>query len=377
MFKDDKSDKKVNLGVGAYRDEVGNTWVLQSVKTAEQRIADHDKEYTGIGGIPSFVQKSMEFAYGADFPALKEGRIAAVQSISGTGGCRVGGEFLKKYFPDSTIYTPDPTWGNHPTVFQKCLLKTEPYRYYDRTNKCLDFAGMKADMERAAEGSIFLLHACAHNPTGCDPSKEQWDELSDLIKRKRHIAFFDNAYQGFASGNPDNDAYSFRSFAEKGHNILLSQSYAKNFGLYGERVGTLSVVTNSPDEAKRVTSQLNAIIRPMYSSPPIHGALIVSTILSDPELKALWYSECKTMADRILEMRTLLAQKLEAITGAGSWRHITDQIGMFCYTGLTTAQVLRLRNEYHIYCTDDGRFSIAGINMGNVDYLAQSVAAVL
>jgi len=235
---------------------------------------------------------------------------------------------------------------------------------------------MKADINKAVNGSVFVIHSCAHNPTGMDPSMEQWYELSDLIKEKQHIVLFDNAYQGFASGDPERDAFSFRMFVERGHNIMLSQSYAKNFGLYGERIGTFSVVTNSKEEAKCVVSQLNSIIRPMYSSPPIHGALIVATILADDELTVQWFSECRRMADRIAAMRTLLKEKLEAASGI-SWKHITDQIGMFCYTGLTEAQVLTLRNDYHIYCTDDGRFSMAGFNNSNLDYVASSVAAVI
>jgi aspartate aminotransferase len=250
----------------------------------------------------------------------------------------------------------------------------DPSLQYD-VCRSLNFPAMLGDIEKAANGSLFVLHACAHNPTGCDPTTQQWDELSVLMKKKQHIAFFDSAYQGFASGDAEADAYAVRKFVEDGHQIILCQSFAKNFGLYGERVGLLSMVTQSAEETERVNSQMKRIVRAMYSNPPIHGARIVDTVLSDPVLRAQWREECKHMADRIKQMRVLLREKLEAGTGS-PWQHITDQIGMFCFTGLDQTQVLRLREEFHIYCTEDGRFSMAGINVKNIDYLASSVVAV-
>lgn len=319
---------------------------------------------------------SLEFAYGTDSVPMKEKRIAAVQTISGTGACRIAGEFIRKFLGQGrSIHIPNPTWGNHIAIFQDSGLKPVYYPYYDNQKNSVDFTSL-FDYVNKLEKEVFLLHACAHNPTGADPSKEQWQELSHLFKKKQHVALFDSAYQGFASGDPEKDAFAIREFVRDGHQIMLCQSFAKNFGLYGERAGLLSVVTDSPEEAERVNSQLKKIIRPMYSNPPVHGARIVAEVLGDATLKAQWLGECRGMAERINRMRNLLRSKLEAGNSQRTWNHITEQIGMFCYTGLSTEQVLRLRNEYHIYCTDDGRFSVAGITSKNVDYLAASVLAV-
>ncbi|KAJ1443499.1 aspartate aminotransferase [Ochromonadaceae sp. CCMP2298] len=377
-FNADTFPQKISLGVGAYRDDDGKPFVLKSIKEAEARIMSKamGHEYTGITGVPAFVKVALEFAYGENSEPIQSNRIAAAQSISGTGGCRLAGEFVKTFFGAMKIHIPNPTWGNHLAIFRNCGLEPVYYKYYDAASKTVDFSGMKSDIMSAEDGSLFMLHSCAHNPTGCDPTPAQWDELSILMKQKKHIVFFDCAYQGFASGDAEADAYSLRKFIDDGHFIMLSQSFAKNFGLYGERVGCFSVVCSDTEEAQKVTSQIKLIVRAMYSNPPIHGARIVAEVLTDPELKAQWYVECKGMADRILEMRTLLRSKLEAGSSL-PWNHVTDQIGMFCFTGLSPEQVLRLREEFHIYCTDDGRFSMAGINTKNIDYLSQSVIAVL
>ncbi|KAI9912167.1 hypothetical protein PsorP6_008794 [Peronosclerospora sorghi] len=382
-FNKDTNPRKVSLGVGAYRDDDSNPYVLPSVLEAEKRImaAGVNKEYAGIAGMKDFVDLSLQFAYGEDCKALKEGRITGVQTISGTGGVRLAGEFFSKFLGKNTpVYLPNPTWGNHIPIMKNAGMEVRRYTYYEPASRGLDFSGFLNDLEGAPDGSVFLLHACAHNPTGVDPTVEQWKQIADLMKVKKHIPFFDCAYQGFASGDATRDAAAIRHFVEEGHNVVLSQSYAKNFGLYGERVGSLSFVTASEEEAQRVLSQLKIIIRPMYSNPPIHGSLIVSTILSDPQLKKQWYSECKSMADRIISMRTALRsaiEKIDAANGAKSdWRHITDQIGMFCYTGLTEAQVARMIEEHHIYLTKDGRISMAGVTTKNVDYIAQSIAEV-
>ena len=250
------------------------------------------------------------------------------------------------------------------------------YAYYDPSTRGLDFKGLINDVQSAPDQSVFLLHACAHNPTGVDPSLEQWKQMSVEMKKKQHVVFFDCAYQGFASGDADKDAKAIRQFVADGHNVFLSQSYAKNFGLYGERIGALSVVGRDANEAARIESQLKILIRPMYSNPPIHGALIVSEILSDPALSKQWYGECKGMADRIISMRNLLRSNLETQT-TQSWKHITDQIGMFCYTGLSEDQVNTLIESHHIYLTKDGRISMAGVNSRNVDYIASSIAEVV
>lgn len=377
-FKADPFPSKINLGVGAYRNDEGRAVVLESVRQAEAIIFNSsvDHEYAGIGGVQSFVDKSIEFAYGEQSAPLKSGRIAAVQSLSGTGACRVFGEFICKILgKGKKVYLPDPSWGNHIPIFRNAGLEPAKYRYFDPISKSIDLPGLLEDVQNAENGSVFLIHACAHNPTGCDPTKEQWNQLSTVMKAKKHVVYMDCAYQGFASGDPEEDAYAIRKFVEDGHHIILGQSFAKNFGVYGERVGALSVVTGSADEAARVKSQLKALVRPMYSNPPIYGARLVSEILSNPNLKQLWTTECSAMASRIKTMRKLLQQKLVEHGSTANWQHITDQIGMFCYTGLSPAQVVRLREEFHVYCTDDGRFSMAGVNSRNVAYLAAAVHA--
>lgn len=380
QFQKDAATTKVSLGVGAYRDDHGKPYVLPSVREAEERLmtAQANKEYAGIAGVKEFVKLSLDFAYGKESSALAEQRIAGVQTISGTGACRLAGEFFARFLGEQyPIYLPNPTWGNHIPIMKNARLDVRKYAYYAPETRGLDFEGMIRDIRDAPQQSVFLLHACAHNPTGVDPTPEQWQEISHEMKQKEHISFFDCAYQGFASGDADKDAQAIRQFVEDGHNIFLSQSYAKNFGLYGERIGALSVVGQDADEAARIESQLKLLIRPMYSNPPIHGARIVSTVLSDPDLSAQWYGECKAMADRIISMRTLLRTHLESMAPHQTWHHITDQIGMFCYTGLSAPQVDQLIHQHHIYLTQDGRISMAGVTSENVEYIATSMAAVV
>jgi aspartate aminotransferase len=274
------------------------------------------------------------------------------------------------------VYLPQPTWANHIPIFADTGFGIKHYKYYDPSNCGLDFKGLLNDLNTAPDHSFVLLHACAHNPTGVDPTLEQWKELSALFKKKQHFAFFDCAYQGFASGDVDKDAAPVRTFVDDGHQVLVTQSFAKNFGLYGERVGSIQVVVGSADEAVKLDSQLKILIRPFYSNPPIYGARLVEAILTDPKLTALWKQEVKGMADRIISMREMLVKKLAEHGSKRSWKHITDQIGMFCYSGLTSHQVDELAAKYHIYMTRNGRISIAGINTKNVDYLAESMHAV-
>ncbi|EJT52984.1 aspartate aminotransferase, precursor [Trichosporon asahii var. asahii CBS 2479] len=369
-FKADTSPKKINLGVGAYRDNNGKPYVLPSVQKAEEILFKEkaDKEYLPITGLASFDKLATELAYGENSAPIKENRLAVSQSLSGTGALRIGMEFLNEFWPNKTIYVPTPTWGNHGAIAKRAGLKLEKYRYFDPKTVGLNFEAVKEDLKNAPEGSIILLHACAHNPTGVDPTQEQWKELSDLVKEKKHFPFFDMAYQGFASGDVERDAFAPRYFVEQGHQILLCQSFAKNLGLYGERVGTVSVVTASPEEKARVDSQLKILIRPMYSNPPVH------TILSNPELKAEWLGEVKGMADRIIDMREKLYNKLVELNTPGEWGHIKSQIGMFSFTGLTPEQVDALAQKAHIYLTRDGRISMAGLNDSNVEYFAESMS---
>ena len=323
-------------------------------------------------GDPAFVNCALKFGYGADSAALQEKRIQGVQALSGTGGLRVMGEALRRH-GHKHIYVPNPSWGNHIPIFRNSGLEVRRYRYYDAENSDLDFDNLIYDLKDAPEGSCVLLHACAHNPTGMDPSMEQWEAISNVMKQKKLFPFFDCAYQGFASGNAEQDAAAVRMFVEEGHLIAMVQSFSKNFGLYGHRVGTLSCVAANADEASRVVSQLKMVIRPMYSNPPRHGARIVSTILSDPVLTADFRDQCKDMADRINTMRIELRSRLEASGSTKKWDHITKQIGMFAYSGMTEKQVTELRDRHHIYCTMDGRISMAGVTSGNVDYIAESI----
>ncbi|KAH6917333.1 aspartate aminotransferase [Coprinopsis sp. MPI-PUGE-AT-0042] len=380
-FKADKDPRKINLGVGAYRDEHGKPYVLQTVKKAEEIVSSQnpDKEYLGITGLPEFTKRATLLAYGADSAPLKEGAISSTQSISGTGALRIGGAFLARHYPNSkAIYVPSPTWGNHIPIFRDSGLEVRHYRYFDKSTVGLDFEGLKADLLAAPEGSIVLLHACAHNPTGVDPTPEQWAVISDVVKEKKLFPFFDMAYQGFASGNTTRDAFALRHFVAQGHQVALAQSFAKNMGLYGERTGNFSIVTADPEEKARVDSQLKIIIRPMYSNPPAHGARIAATILGDSQLYTQWEGEVKGMADRIIGMREKLYNMLtHDLKTPGEWGHIKSQIGMFSFTGLNPAQTKALAEKYHVYMTADGRISMAGLNSGNVPYFAESVNHVI
>lgn len=351
--------------------------MLPSVRAAEEKVvaAKLNKEYAGITGLPEFTKAAAQLAYGKDSSALD--RLAITQSISGTGALRIAAEFLNAFYPGAkNIYIPNPSWANHNAVFTKAGLTVEKYRYYNKDTIGLDFEGMLTDIKGAPEGSIFLFHACAHNPTGVDPTPEQWAQISDAVKAGGHYAFFDMAYQGFASGDTNKDAFAVRHFVEQGHNICLAQSFAKNMGLYGERVGAFSVVCADAAEKKRVDSQIKILVRPMYSNPPIHGARIASEILNNPELYKQWLAEVKGMADRIITMRALLKENLEKLGSKHDWSHITSQIGMFAYTGLTPEQMDRLAVETSVYATRDGRISVAGITSDNVGRLAEAIYKV-
>lgn len=378
-FKADRDPRKINLGVGAYRDENGKPYVLNAVKKAEEKMATAklDKEYLGITGLASFTQNAAKLAYGVDSEPLKQNAIAVAQSISGTGALRIGGAFIARHYPRAkVIYLPTPTWGNHIPLFKDSGLEVRRYRYFDSKTVGLDFKGMKEDLKNAPEGAIVLLHACAHNPTGVDPTQEQWKELSGLIAEKNLFPFFDMAYQGFASGSTTRDAFAVRYFVAQGHYIALCQSFAKNMGLYGERVGAFSLTTQNEEEKKRVESQIKILIRPMYSNPPLHGAHIANTILSDPELYQEWEGEVEGMANRIINMRERLYNLLtHELNTPGDWGHIKSQIGMFSFTGLKTEQCKVLAEKAHIYMTLDGRISMAGLNSSNIEYFARSVDA--
>jgi aspartate aminotransferase len=318
------------------------------VKQAEKKVVDSalDKEYAGITGVPKFTKAALELAYGSDSQPLAEDRVAVTQTISGTGALRIGGAFLERHYPHAkSIYIPTPSWANHAAVFKDSGLKVEKYRYYNKDTIGLDFDGMVADIKAMPKNSIVLLHACAHNPTGVDPTEEQWLKIAEAVKEGDHYPFFDMAYQGFASGDTNKDAFALRHFIKEGLRPCLAQSFAKNMGLYGERVGAFSIVCESAEEKKRVDSQVKILVRPLYSNPPVHGARIASEILNDSSLNQQWLGEVKGMADRIITMRALLKENLEKLGSKHDWSHITSQIGMFAYTGLTSEQMTELAEK--------------------------------
>jgi len=380
-FKADPDPRKVNLGVGAYRTEQGKPLVLEVVKEAELEMLRElggtvNKEYSPIDGPEELKTLTQGLIFGENCSAMREGRIASVQALSGTGSLRVTAEFLKKYLPAAahTVWISDPTWGNHPTIFESAGMKVQKYPYYHKLTKSLDFDGMMQALTRqAAPGSVVLLHACAHNPTGVDPTEEQWRMIANVFKERRLIPIMDSAYQGYASGSLDKDAFATRLFLEMGIEFFLCQSFAKNLGLYGERIGMLHAVCDNRQEAEAVLSQLKLVVRPMYSSPPIHGAGLVTAIIGNPHRYAAWKAELKEMADRVLGVRGMLRTGLELKGTPGTWNHITDQIGMFSFTGLTEAQCDRLINVHHIFLLKSGRISLAGLNKGNIQYMIDAV----
>lgn len=376
-FKRDANPNKINLGVGAYRDDDGKPYILPCVSKAEQSISSSNKEYAPISGVPEFCKLSIELALGHDNAQLANNTNATVQGISGTGSLTIGAKFLKAFFPGvKTVWLPTPSWGNHTPIFKHAGLEVQQYRYYNPSECNLDFNGAIEDIKKIPEKSVILLHACAHNPTGVDPRQEQWKELSEIVKQKQLFPFFDMAYQGFASGDISKDAYAVRYFVNEGHKIMLAQSFAKNMGLYGERTGAFSIISENKEEAARVMSQLKILIRPMYSNPPIHGALIAAKILSDQSLRSQWLVEVKGMADRIIGVRKKLRENLKKEGSQKNWSHITDQIGMFCFTGLTQPQVEKLIKDFSVYLTKDGRISMAGVTSKNVGYLAHAIHEV-
>ncbi|KAK4797836.1 hypothetical protein SAY86_030162 [Trapa natans] len=379
-YNKDSSPVKLNLGVGAYRTEEGKPLVLNVVRKAEQQLVNNRsrvKEYLPIVGLAEFNKLSAKLIFGVDSPCIRDNRVTTVQCLSGTGSLRVGGEFLTRHYHQRIIYIPVPTWGNHPKVFTLAGLSVKSYRYYDPITRGLDFKGLVEDLDSAPSGAIVLLHACAHNPTGVDPSIQQWEQIRQMIRSKGLLPFFDSAYQGFASGNLDKDAQSVRMFVADGGECIVAQSFAKNMGLYGERVGALSIVCKTADVAGKVESQLKLVIRPMYSNPPIHGASIVAAILRDRTLYDEWTIELKAMADRIISMRHQLFNALRDRDTPGDWSHIIKQIGMFTFTGLNVRQVSFMTREYHIYMTADGRISMAGLSSSTVSHLADAIHAAV
>ena len=338
-------------------------------------------EYLPIEGLALYLEMSQRLVFGARSAAIVERRVSSVQTLSGTGALSLGSLFLSRFLPASDakkVYVSDPPYINHVPILRHAGLETGPYPYYNANTRSIDFSSLRETLSNIPDGSTVLLHVCAHNPTGTDLSAEQWKEVAQIMKTKHHIPFFDSAYQGFASGDPESDAWPVRYFVDQQFDVIMvAQSYAKNFGLYGERAGCLHVVASSASLAANIFSQLRALQRVTVSTPPAFGARIVSTILSDEKLEAIWCEDLKTMARRIASMRHALRNRLEALKTPGQWNHLTSQIGMFCYSGLTAEQVDLLRDVHHVYMTKDGRMSVAGLNASNVDYVAEAIRSVI
>ncbi|KAJ3040055.1 Aspartate aminotransferase, cytoplasmic [Rhizophlyctis rosea] len=375
LYKSDSDPHKINLGVGAYRDNDGKPWILPVVKRAEHILVNDpnvDHEYLPTAGLPSFTDAAAKLIFGADSAALKEKRVGAFQTISGTGACRIAADFLVR-FRKAPIYISNPSWANHKAIFTDAGLEIKEYQYWDPEKRGLAIDSMLATLKSAPEGSIILLHPCAHNPTGVDPTFEQWKTIAQVMKERNHFPFFDCAYQGFASGDLDRDAQAVRYFVDQGFEMVVTQSFAKNMGLYGERCGALSTVAKTEERAKAFVSQCCKISRAAYSTAPGYGARIASTILNNPELYKQWVEELQTMSHRIMDMRDALFAALKELGTPGTWNHIVDQIGMFSYTGLNPKQVKTLQENYHVYLTENGRISMAGLNTGNVRRFAEAV----
>ncbi|RNE98030.1 putative aspartate aminotransferase, mitochondrial [Trypanosoma conorhini] len=366
----DPHPEKVNLGVGVYRDDANRPYVLEAVKKAD---TGNDLEYAPINGVPSFVKAAQKLCFGEDCPALRDGRIASCQTVGGTGALRLGGEMLHNFVNHcTTIYAPNPGYANHPGIFKKAGITLPTYTYYDPATRDIDLPGMLKSLEEIPKRSVVLFHACAHNPTGVDPTQSEWMQVAEVIKRRNLLPFVDMAYQGFATGDLDRDAFLPRHLVRTVPNVIVAQSFAKNFGLYGLRCGALHMVVGSPTEAERVLSQYALITRAMHSNPPLTGARIVSSILSSPELTALWKEELRGMSGRLHHVRRRLVKELQACGSMRDWSHIERQIGMMSYTGLTKEQVEALKRKHHVYMTLNGRAAISGLNSTNVLYVAKA-----
>ncbi|NLS12688.1 aspartate/tyrosine/aromatic aminotransferase [Vibrio sp. SM6] len=377
-FKADSRAEKINLGVGIYKNEQGETPVLVTVKKAEAALLETEKtkSYLTIEGTAEYGLAVQKLLFGADSTIVSEKRAKTAQAPGGTGALRVAGEFIKRQLGSPKVWISNPTWANHNGVFTAAGLETAQYRYYDAANKDKDFAGMVADLEQAAAGDIVLLHGCCHNPTGIDPTTEEWQVLAKLVADKGLIPLFDFAYQGFAKG-VEEDAAGLRIFAEFNPEILVASSFSKNFGLYNERVGAFTLVAKDATVANTAFSQVKAIIRSIYSNPPAHGAAVVTYILNDAELRSEWEQEVAEMRNRIQEMRELFVATLKQEGVDADFSFIERQNGMFSFSGLTKEQVEQLKSEFAIYIVGSGRISVAGMTKENMGPLCKGIAAVM
>lgn len=377
-FVADTNPKKVNLGVGVYYDDTGKIPLLECVRRAEQQrlqTSPH-RGYLPIDGLAAYDKAVQELVFGADAEAVAAKRVVTVQAVGGTGGLKVGADFLRRISPDAEVWISEPSWENHRALFESAGFKVNTYPYYDPATRGLQFDAMARTLSGLPAGSIVLLHACCHNPTGVDLSSEQWNAVLDIVKARHLTPFLDLAYQGFAEGLQP-DGHAARLFAGAMTPVFLSSSFSKSFSLYGERVGALSVVAASPEEASRVLSQVKRVVRTNYSNPPTHGGQIVATVLTTPELRAVWEKELGEMRERIKAMRRQLVEQIHARAPGADFRFVLAQRGMFSYSGLTKEQVRRLRDEFSIYAIDTGRICVAALNSRNVDYVADAIAKVI
>lgn len=378
QFAADPNPGKVNLGVGVYFDDNGKLPLLQCVQAAEKQLVEATKPrgYLPIDGIAAYDKAVQGLVFGADSAVLRDGRVATVQALGGTGGLKIGADFLKKLNPGATVLISDPSWENHRALFTNAGFPVQTYAYYDAEARGVRFDAMLADLNAAAAGSVIVLHACCHNPTGYDITPAQWDQVIAVLKSRNLMPFLDMAYQGFGDGIAEDGAV-VQQFLASGMDFFVSTSFSKSFSLYGERVGALSVVCSSKEEASRVLSQLKIVIRTNYSNPPTHGAQVVATVLETPALRKMWEEELAGMRQRIKQMRTLLADKLVAAGVKQDFGFIVRQRGMFSYSGLSQAQMQRLRSEFGVYGVDSGRICVAALNTRNIDHVVASIAKVL
>ncbi|MGP1629763.1 MAG: amino acid aminotransferase [Giesbergeria sp.] len=378
QFNADANPKKVNLGVGVYFDDNGKLPLLDCVQAAEQKMMAKPtaRGYLPIDGIVAYDNAVKALVFGAESEPVTSGRVATVQAIGGTGGLKIGADFLKRLSPNAKVLISDPSWENHRALFTNAGFEVGSYAYYDAEKRGVNFDGMLASLNAAAPGTVIVLHACCHNPTGYDITAAEWDQVIAVLKAKQLTPFLDMAYQGFGHGIAEDGAV-IGKFVASGMNFFVSTSFSKSFSLYGERVGGLSVLCADKEEAGRVLSQLKIVIRTNYSNPPTHGGAVVAAVLNDPELRALWEKELGEMRVRIKAMRQKLVDGLKAAGVQKDMSFIVQQIGMFSYSGLSKDQMVRLRSEFGVYGTDTGRMCVAALNSKNIDYVCASIAKVM
>jgi aromatic-amino-acid transaminase len=374
----DQNPKKVNLGVGVYYDEDGKVPLLECVRRADRAILENPApwSYLPIDGLAAYDRAVRSLVFGADAAVVKENRAVTVQALGGTGALKIGADFLRRISPTAQVWISEPSWENHRALFEGAGFRVNAYPYYDAATHGLDFEGMAAGLGKAPAGSIVVLHACCHNPTGVDLGPDEWRRVLEIVKSRELVPILDIAYQGFAEGI-EADGAAVRLFAATCSPVFVASSFSKSFSLYGERIGALSVATGSAEEAARVLSQLKRVVRTNYSNPPTHGGKVVATVLTTPELHALWEQELGGMRERIRALRKTLVDKIHARAPGADFSFVLRQRGMFSYSGLTKAQVQRLREEFSIYAIDTGRICVSALNSRNVDYVADAIATVI